>query len=165
MNIEIAELDTPVGRIEIAVREGKLCALGFEAHRGPIRDVLARRLGQVSFKPLPARDALIGRLRDYFKGDLSALDAIEVDTGGTQFQRAVWAQLRRIPVGETASYGEIAAAIRAPGAVRAVGTANGANPVGVVIPCHRVIRSDGNLGGYGGGLDRKRWLLAHEGAL
>jgi len=85
-----------------------------------------------------------------------------VDPGGTPFQRAVWAALRRIPPGTTCSYTDLARAVGAPTAVRAVGTANGANPVAVVIPCHRVVRSDGSLGGYGGGLDRKRWLLEHE---
>ena len=83
---------------------------------------------------------------------------------GTPFQRAVWAALRRIPAGETLSYGQLAAQIGKPKAVRAVGLANGSNPVGVVVPCHRVIGADGSLTGYGGGLPRKLWLLEHEGA-
>jgi len=156
------ELDSPIGTIEIAVRDGALCALKFEDGGRPMHEVLTRRFGDVEPDRLPAQDPLIARFRDYFDGDLAALDAIEVDTGGTAFQRSVWAQLRRIPAGETASYRDVAAAIGVPGAVRAVGTANGSNPAGIVIPCHRVIRSDGDLGGYGGGLDRKRWLLQHE---
>ena len=102
-------------------------------------------------------------LRRYYAGELGAIEEIEVDSGGTEFQRTVWSALRGIPAGTTVSYREIATAAGSAGAVRAVGTANGANPVGIVIPCHRVVRSDGRLGGYGGGLERKRWLLGHEG--
>jgi methylated-DNA-[protein]-cysteine S-methyltransferase len=105
------------------------------------------------------------RLRAYFDGELNALAALSVVTGGTPFQREVWDALRRIPVGDTSSYGELAARLRRPRAVRAVGLANGANPVGVVVPCHRVIGADRSLTGYAGGLERKRWLLAHEGAM
>ena len=97
----------------------------------------------------------------YFAGDLAALAAISWRTGGTDFQRSVWTALCAIPVGETVTYKQLAERIGRPGAVRAVGLANGANPVGVVVPCHRVIGSDGSLTGYGGGLERKRWLLTH----
>jgi methylated-DNA-[protein]-cysteine S-methyltransferase len=103
-------------------------------------------------------------LEAYFKGDLFAIDQIPVDTGGTRFQREVWAALRTIPAGQTLSYSVLASRIGRPKAVRAVGLANGANPIGIVIPCHRVIGADASLTGYGGGLDRKRWLLEHEGA-
>jgi len=89
---------------------------------------------------------------------------LPIDVRGTAFQEAVWKELRKIPLGETRSYADIAAAVGQPQAVRAVGTANGSNPVAVLVPCHRVIRSDGSLGGYAGGLDRKRKLLAAEGA-
>ncbi len=92
------------------------------------------------------------------------LDGILVETGGTVFQRSVWMALRRIPVGETLSYGALASRLKCPKSARAVGLANGAKPVGIVMPCHRVIGSDGSLTGYGGGLRRKRWLLNHEGA-
>ena len=87
-----------------------------------------------------------------------------VKTGGTAFQKAVWAALRAIPAGETRSYSQLAAAIGSPKAVRAAGLANGQNPIAVVVPCHRVIGANGTLTGYAGGLERKRWLLAHEGA-
>ena len=97
--------------------------------------------------------------------DPSTVADLPLDLRGTSFQQAVWAELRRIPAGETRSYAELAAAVGQPGAVRAVGSANGANPVAVLVPCHRVIRSDGTLGGYAGGLDRKRELLAVEGAV
>jgi len=99
----------------------------------------------------------------YFAGDLHALDELPVATGGTSFQRRVWQELRRIPVGTAISYAELARRVGQPSASRAVGLANGANPVGVVVPCHRVIGADGSLTGYGGGIERKRWLLAHEG--
>jgi methylated-DNA-[protein]-cysteine S-methyltransferase len=100
----------------------------------------------------------------YFDGDVRALDALPVKTQGTAFQSEVWAALRAIPVGQTRSYGQLAAAIGRPSAVRAVGLANGSNPVGVIVPCHRVIGANGTLTGYAGGLERKRWLLAHEAA-
>ena len=103
-------------------------------------------------------------LRAYFDGDLEAIDALPVRPAGTEFQRAVWTALRAIPVGTTTTYGELAARLGNPKAVRAVGRANGTNPVAVVLPCHRVVGHDGRLTGYGGGLEAKRWLLAHEGA-
>ena len=104
-----------------------------------------------------------GALEAYLAGDLDAVDGLVVETAGTPFQRAVWAGLRSIPAGETLTYAALAARVGRPAAVRAVGAANGANPVGVVVPCHRVIGADGSLTGYGGGIERKRWLLAHEG--
>jgi methylated-DNA-[protein]-cysteine S-methyltransferase len=108
--------------------------------------------------PSPARAALTA----YLEGDIGAIDGLVVETAGTPFQRAVWAALRTIPAGATLTYAGLAARIGKPAAVRAVGAANGANPVGVVVPCHRVIGADGSLTGYGGGIERKRWLLAHE---
>ena len=107
----------------------------------------------------------VARLRRYLAGELDALDDITVDLGGTAFQARVWAALRKIPVGATWSYAQLARKIGNPSAVRAVGAANGQNPVSLVVPCHRVIASDGTLCGYGGGIERKRWLLAHEKAL
>ena len=111
--------------------------------------------------PVGIRDALAS----YFAGDLHAIDRIEVATIGTQFQRDVWAALRTIRPGITLSYSALAARIGRPKAVRAVGAANGSNPISVVVPCHRVIGADGSLTGYGGGIERKRWLLSHEGAV
>ena len=120
----------------------------------------ARITGHAVRAPEAVRDALAA----WFAGDLGALDGLPVKTGGTPFQRAVWKALRDIPAGETRTYGQLATAIGAPRAVRAVGLANGANPVGVIVPCHRVIGANGTLTGYAGGLERKRWLLAHEAA-
>ena len=101
-------------------------------------------------------------LARFFAGDVEAIAPLAVRTNGTDFQRRVWAALRRIPAGRTTTYGELAATIGAPAASRAVGLANGANPIAIVVPCHRVIGANGTLTGYGGGLARKRWLLDHE---
>jgi methylated-DNA-[protein]-cysteine S-methyltransferase len=100
----------------------------------------------------------------YFAGDLAALNALPVATAGTPFQRSVWSALREIPHGTTMTYAELAQQIGKPTATRAVGLANGSNPIGVIVPCHRVIGSNVSLTGYGGGIDRKRWLLDHESA-
>ena len=113
----------------------------------------------------PPEHWIAGRLLDYFDGELDALDQIPVDPAGTAFQLRVWAELRRIPVGQARAYQEVAAAIGAPTAARAVGAANGRNPISLVVPCHRVIAADRSLHGYGGGLWRKDWLLRHEGFL
>src|SRR5688500_16265974 len=111
--------------------------------------------------PREIRDALTA----YFDGELAAIDRIPVEAIGSEFQQRVWAELRKIPVGTTTSYGALAKKLGKPGASRAVGLANGSNPIGVVVPCHRVIGADGTLTGYGGGLPRKQWLLEHEGAI
>ena len=111
----------------------------------------------------PAPAAIRSALDAYFRGDLSAIEPLSVATAGTPFQREVWAALRAVPAGETLSYGALAKKIARPAAVRAVGLANGANPIGVVVPCHRVIGADSSLTGYAGGVERKRWLLTHEG--
>jgi methylated-DNA-[protein]-cysteine S-methyltransferase len=145
-------VDSPVGPLAVAVDGGALCELWFGAEAAGER-----------VDDLPE---VTGPLRRYFDGDLAALDPLRVaPTRGTPFQRAVWGALREIPAGATASYGDIARRIGRPSAVRAVGAANGANPIGIVVPCHRVIGTDGSLTGYAGGLERKRWLLRHERAI
>jgi methylated-DNA-[protein]-cysteine S-methyltransferase len=106
---------------------------------------------------------VVEQLDQYFAGRLRRFD-LPIQMDGTDFQRRVWTQLQGIPYGETISYGELARRVGSPNAWRAVGSANGRNPVAVIVPCHRVIASDGSLGGYGGGLDRKSWLLDHEAA-
>lgn len=163
--IETSTLASPIGTLHLGVRDGRLCLLELS---DPAR--FRRRIAASGEQTTPARSAaardVAAALRAYFAGDLAALDRIEVaPLGGTAFQRRVWEALRAIPTGRTTSYRAIAARIRAPRAVRAVGAANGANPVPIVLPCHRVIGADGSLTGYGGGLARKRWLLRHERAL
>lgn len=160
--ITVATLDSPIGPLTTAVRDGRLCLLHFGA------DERAARASLEGWYPADTPHAGTNRdvaaaLDAYFGGALGALDAVAVDLNGTPFQVRVWASLRTIPAGSTVSYGALARTIGAPGSVRAVGAANGANPVAVVVPCHRVIGSNGSLTGYGGGLDRKRWLLRHEG--
>jgi len=118
--------------------------------------------GGVELVPTDDPSGLSKRLRAWFAGDLDAFAGVEVELGGTDFQREVWSALREIPTAETVSYGRIATRIGRPNAVRAVGLANGANAVAIVVPCHRVIGADASLTGYGGGLERKRWLLDHE---
>jgi methylated-DNA-[protein]-cysteine S-methyltransferase len=161
----IDHVETPIGRFAlVADEEGRLRAAGFiDRH---VR--MARILRGYSNPATPAvvdasnLGSLTSAIEAYFGGDFAAIDRLAVFAEGTDFQRAVWSALREVPCGETWSYGDVARRIGIPSAVRAVGRANGANPVSLVVPCHRVIGSNGTLTGYGGGIDRKRWLLAHE---
>ncbi len=129
-----------------------------------MRDLLRRHYGEFVLELALAPKAITRALKGYFAGDLDQLNTIKWRTNGTAFQRKVWKKLQTIPAGKTSSYGTMATRLKAPNAARAVGLANGANPVSVVVPCHRLIGADGSLTGYGGGLERKQWLLAHEGA-
>ena len=161
------ELDTPIGPFAVVVDDdGRLHAAGFTAGHERMDRALRRFRDdpKVALVHTPNPGGVTGTLARYFDGDLAALDALAVAPAGTDFQRAVWEALRTIPCGATWSYADLARAIGRPTAVRAVGLANGSNPVCVVVPCHRVIGADGSLTGYGGGLTRKRWLLQHEGA-
>jgi methylated-DNA-[protein]-cysteine S-methyltransferase len=164
--LQTARMETPIGPIRLALRDGDLCALGFEERwAGHLRH-LERRFGPIRTDEAPAgRMNAIESLERYFTGRVDAIDSLTVDVSGTPFQRRVWSALREVPAGRTISYSALARRIGRASAVRAVGAANAENPVAIVIPCHRVIRSDGSLCGYGGGIERKRWLLAHEGAL
>lgn len=162
--LTMAEVSTPAGDITLALSGGCLSALAFTDRWPRLQAGLARRFGAFECRAAARTDAVVARLRAYLAGDLRALDDVAVDPGGTPFQRRVWAALRRVPPGRTVTYGELARRAGCPGAARAVGAASGANPIWIVIPCHRAIGADGRLTGYAGGLTRKRWLLAHEGA-
>ena len=163
--LSITEIETPAGAIVFARRGERLVALSFKDHWPRLKDELEKRFGALDLAP-DANGGQAGRaLRRYLDGDLGVLDALEIDTDGTPFQEKVWSRLRKIPAGATLSYAQLARAVGKPSAVRAVAGANARNPVSVVVPCHRVIASDGKLAGYGGGIPRKRWLLAHEGAI
>lgn len=167
VTLQRAEIDTPLGAVLLLALGGKLVGLEFAdkpKRCAALRRQLARALGQ--FTEQPARDAAgaAGRLRRYFRGDARALTAQPVTPHGTAFQRSVWRALVRIPAGRTLSYAAVARRIGRPTATRAVAAANAANPVALFVPCHRVIASDGSAHGYGGGIERKRWLLAHEAA-
>jgi AraC family transcriptional regulator of adaptative response/methylated-DNA-[protein]-cysteine methyltransferase len=158
--IRYAMLDTPLGQMLVAATTRGICRLTFDEDERALR----RRFPNASI--LPADEAMASLI----SGVLTAIETptampdLPIDVRGTAFQEAVWRELRKIPAGQTRSYADIAAAVGQPQAVRAVGTANGSNPVAVLVPCHRVIRSDGSLGGYAGGIERKRKLLEAEGA-
>jgi methylated-DNA-[protein]-cysteine S-methyltransferase len=160
----IDQVDSPIGPLTLAERGMRLCLLHFRED-GPAIDATLERWypGEPrDRRPIAQLRAVLSR---YFAGEITAIDDIPVELNGTDFQKRVWQALRRIPAGSTLSYGALARRIGEAAAVRAVGAANGANPVALVVPCHRVIGSDGTLTGYGGGLDRKRWLLVHEGVV
>ncbi|MCW2318071.1 methylated-DNA-[protein]-cysteine S-methyltransferase [Rhodoblastus acidophilus] len=161
-------LPTPTGLLRIVTDERETIRLldwGAADDPADLRRRLPLGVGRLRLEARHAPSPARGAVDAYFNGDAAALDALAVETGGSVFQRQVWAALRTIPAGATASYGEIARRIGAAGAARAVGLANNRNPIVLVIPCHRVIGADGALVGYGGGLERKLWLLRHEGAL
>ena len=156
-------IKSPIGDVLIAAADGKLIALEFAAVRERFDADLGFRFGDCRLKKAADPFGFSARIRAYFAGDLAALDGMAVDGGGTPFQRKVWAALRDIACGTTWTYSDLARTVGRPNAVRAVGMINGRNPISIVVPCHRVIGKDGSLTGYGGGLDRKRWLLRHEG--
>lgn len=143
--------------------DGILRALDFSDFEERMYRLLARHYGRYQLVDDVAPAPVTAALDAYFAGDLTAFDTLPVATAGTEFQKSVWAALRRIPAGKTQGYGALAAQLGKPGAARAVGLANGMNPIGIVVPCHRVIGASGALTGYAGGVERKRWLLAHEG--
>ena len=160
--IELAIVHTPIDSLTLAARDGRLCLLYFGSGETTARQALHRWYpGEiVEHRPDPAGAATA--LAKYFSGQLDALETLDIELNGTPFQRSVWRALQSVRVGRTASYTDIARRIGLPSAVRAVGAANGANPIAIVVPCHRVIGSNGTLTGYGGGLKRKEWLLRHE---
>lgn len=161
----LERLATPLGQLLLATDEqARLRAVDWHDHEDSMRALLRRHYAGTAIELRetsaisPARRAM----QAYFDGEIDAIDKLEVATGGTEFQRAVWTALRTIPGGETLSYRELALRLGRASATRAVGLANGANPVSIVVPCHRVIGSNSTLTGYGGGLPRKQWLLDHE---
>jgi len=166
MNLYADEITTPLGPMTVAFYDETLCAAVFRESFALFAPSLERRSGSFPPPRKAAPASITGPFAKYWQGDLQALYAIRVDPGGTPFQAKVWSLLRQIPVGQTVSYGELARAAfggRAARLCRAVGSANAANPVAIVIPCHRVIHADGSPSGYAGGIGRKLWLLGHEG--
>ena len=165
-SLQIDTLDTPIGvTLLVTDAEGMLRALDFQDYEHRMQRLLRLHYGDVALRRGAAPRLVRERLECYFAGDLGTLADIEWRTAGTEFQRSVWRALTRIGVGVTTTYGSLARSLGVPNAARAVGLANGSNPVGIVVPCHRVIGASGALTGYGGGLHRKQWLLRHEGAL
>ena len=166
LSLLIDRLATPIGElIVLADHNGELRAIDWTDHEARLKHLLDRFYGKARYTLTPTRDpgGLTSAMRRYFAGDIAILHSLPVATSGTPFQTSVWRALRRIRDGTTISYAELATRIGKPRAVRAAGLANGQNPISIVVPCHRVIGSNGSLTGYGGGLARKQWLLAHEG--
>jgi O-6-methylguanine DNA methyltransferase len=164
MSIVHQPYDAPIARLVLAGRGDTLVGVDLHGDVEALQQSLRRRFPGEAAGPGRLSPALRGAFDRYFGGELDALEAVAVDTGGPEFHRRVWGALRGIPVGATTTYGALARQLGKPTASRAVGTANGANPVAIVVPCHRVIGANGALTGYAGGLEMKRWLLEHEAA-
>ena len=168
-----AEIPSPIGGVVLVTKDGTssevpgyaLCAVEFDDCLDRLDRHLRARFDRYKLRSTSDPGGHSGRLQAYFKGDLGAIDDLPIDSGGTSFQQQVWQRLRSIPAGQTWRYGEMAQKLGRPDAPRAVGAANGRNPLSIVVPCHRLIGSTGKLTGYAGGLKRKQWLLEHEGAL
>ncbi len=160
-------VETPLGGLVlVADSEGALRAAEWVDGLGRLPRLLARQYGAHGYLMAEGRvaDTLRHGIESYFRGEMGALDALQVHTGGTAFQENVWQALRQIRPGHTLSYRALGEALGLQDHARAVGHANAANPINIVIPCHRLVGTNGTLTGYAGGLERKRWLLAHEAA-
>lgn len=170
--LSLTKVKSPIGDILLVTDKEALVSLDYEGYEHRMMRLLAKRYGRFELiatsldrgSSSTFESDLLVRIRAYLQGDLTAIDPIPVNPGGTTFQAEVWHTLRSIPPGSVMSYGDLARQLGKPAAVRAVGTTNGLNPISIVLPCHRVIGANGSLTGYAGGLERKRWLLNHEGA-
>jgi methylated-DNA-[protein]-cysteine S-methyltransferase len=162
MELSLDRLESPIGTILLVTDGEALRALDFIDFEPRLHRFIKVHYGLHALRENSEDLGIKRRLAAYFAGDLTSLDNIAVRTEGTPFQHQIWAELRKIPAGTTVTYGDLGKRIGRPGASRAVGLANGANPISIVVPCHRVIGSTGSLTGYGGGIERKRWLLQHE---
>ena len=149
----------------LVARDGVVLLFEFESTPGRIERQMRSRFGDVDLQGATNPFGISDQIRAYFDGDIHAIDNILTDGGGSEFEGQVWAELRKIPAGTTVSYGEIARKLGDVQLSRAVGNANGRNPIAIIVPCHRVIGADRSMTGYGGGLKNKEWLLRHEGAL
>jgi methylated-DNA-[protein]-cysteine S-methyltransferase len=163
MRLQLERWESPISTLFLVTDEDEcLRALEFSENEARMRRFLNRDYGEQELEEGGAPASLKRALTAYFDGDIDALADVQTATAGTPFQREVWKALRAIPSGTTVSYGQLAASLSRRGASRAVGAANGANPIPIVVPCHRVIGADGSLTGFGSGLPRKKWLLDHE---
>src|SRR5262245_25408714 len=163
-SFSVGRLKTPIGSaLMVTDDDGVLRAFDWEDHAARMNGLLRLQYGTVSLKEARSPARVSAALTDYFSGDLDALKTISWRIAGTPFQRRVWMALPKIAAGQTMTYGAMAAELGSPNAMRAVGHANGSNPISVVIPCQRLIAANGSLVKYGSGLERKRWLLRHEG--
>ncbi|MEV8974849.1 methylated-DNA--[protein]-cysteine S-methyltransferase [Klebsiella quasipneumoniae] len=162
------KMDTPLGALWVLCDEQfNLRAVEWDEYRDRMETLLDVHYRREGYQRVDCRNpgGLSSKLNDYFAGDLAVIETLPTATAGTPFQRQVWQALRDIPCGQVMHYGQLAEALGRPGAARAVGAANGANPVSIVVPCHRVIGRNGTMTGYAGGVQRKEWLLRHEGYL
>lgn len=168
LNFRLERFSTPIGQILLVTDEQQdVRAVDWHDYEERMHLLMARQYKgfDLSLRESTQASPASRTLQAYFDGELGGIDTIRVALGGTDFQRQVWSALRSIPAGQLLSYSDLAIRIGRPSAVRAVGLANGANPISIVLPCHRVVGSNASLTGYGGGLHRKRWLLEHEKAI
>src|SRR5260221_8956048 len=161
MELFVDRITSPIGTLLLVTDGEKLCALDYIDYEPRMLKLLQARYGPIRLKKSDHAWGFSNALRAYLEGDLTAIDDIPVQTGGTSFQQQVWSALRRIPPGSVLTYGEMAVRLGRSTAYRAVGMTNGLNPVAIVVPCHRLIGASGALTGYAGGLERKPWVLAH----
>lgn len=163
MQLRLTRWSSPLGALLLVTdSDGVLRALDYADFESRMHDLLKLHYGHYTLNEGPAPNSITDALAGYFEGELDSLEKAPTATGGTPFQREVWAALRQIPHGTTITYGQLATKLGRTGASRAVGAANGANPIAIVVPCHRVIGANGQLTGYAGGLSNKHWLLNHE---
>jgi methylated-DNA-[protein]-cysteine S-methyltransferase len=163
IHLQLHRLDTPIGTALLVTDvKGVLRAVDFSDYEFRMLKLLRIHYRAFELQPTTTPARVEAAFERYFAGDLHALDDVECETNGTEFQRRIWQTLRTIPIGKTTTYGELAHRLGLANAARAVGLANGANPLAIIVPCHRLIGADGNLTGYAGGLHRKQWLLDHE---
>jgi methylated-DNA-[protein]-cysteine S-methyltransferase len=162
---QIERFDTTTGAMLLVTDDrGRVRALDWQDQEPRMQRLLRKHYGNVALSARAQESAAKYAILAYFEGQLDALLAVEVESNGTVFQTQVWSALRKIPHGQTLSYAQLARQIGRPAALRAVGLANGKNPIAIIVPCHRVIGANASLTGYSGGLERKRWLLDHEAA-
>ncbi len=162
MRLMVDEIESPLGTIRVVTESGIVCAVDYDDCHERMTRLLRNHYGLFEMIPSSMMSDAAIRLRAFFDGDVGAIESVKVSTNGTAFQKQVWSVLRSIPLGTTATYAWVANQIGNPKACRAVGLANGANPISVIVPCHRVIGANTKLVGYAGGLPRKEWLLHHE---
>ncbi|KGX08588.1 methylated-DNA--[]-cysteine S-methyltransferase family protein [Burkholderia pseudomallei] len=168
MKMFLSQLDSPLGAMLLVTDAQQVVhALDFADHKARLHRGLREHYGEVDLVEAPAPAEIVDALARYFGGELEALNVLRTATAGSELQRRVWAALRRIPAGTTTTYGKLAKQLGFddPRAAIDMGAANGANPIAIIVPCHRVIASNGDLKGYAWGLHRKRWLLEHEKAM
>jgi methylated-DNA-[protein]-cysteine S-methyltransferase len=168
MKMLLSQMDSPLGAMLLVTDTQQVVrALDFADHKARLHRGLREHYGEVELTEMPAPAEIADALVRYFAGELEALNALQTQTSGSELQRRVWAALRRIPVGAITTYGRLAKELGFddPRAAIDIGAANGANPIAIIVPCHRVIASNGDLKGYAWGLHRKRWLLEHEKAM